>query len=738
MLHKLKHLYLSIGKFILKVFNYIKIGLKKIFYWGFLLLVPLFIVWIAVGKFHDWWDFRDKDSHRGAAAIIDDRFDKDVLKENISYLPQNWKEEDSLWFYRTTQGSNLLPYDFFLHLEQAGNTNKFRDNKNLNNKYRYLPQDITKYNPDALPVGMAKDTYAGKEYLGFTCAACHTSQINYMDSGGVMKAFRIDGGPAAADMENFLIDLAAALEATKKNQEKLRQFHQAVLAEGNYKNHGDIDKDLEKFALQIRAYTEVNSPVSTDKNGKQTITHYGFARLDAFGRIYNRVLQYLMDHEQLGEILEKELPPKLWNDAKSDIEAIFRDEDQTHLVLRVLKVLTSKANYLDGEEFEQVLKNLRSKIYNPANAPASYPYLWDIAQHDYVQWTGLVSNGGIGPLGRNVGQVIGVFGTLDWQKKPGFSISSYLGGQGFEEHYVDFKSSIDKRNLGRVENQLRELQSPDWPVDIWPIDRDKAYRGEEIFQEHCASCHANIDRADPERRIVANISKLSVIKTDPVLAENSVSYKGYSGLIEGEYVEAGPGQIVIEKENPVGSLVKFSTRNVVTSWDPDKWSIRRAAEWAWDFFKTLENNSIKTTLRRGDYDPATTVDPSKPLRSYKARSLNGIWATAPYLHNGSVPNLYELLLPKWDPGDPEFDDSGERIEYRSDIFKVGSREFDPEKVGFRMEGYDGFHFDTSIPGNSNQGHEYGTEKLSKKQRDNLLEYLKILDLTLLDKAKSQR
>src|SRR4030095_14281120 len=52
---------------------------------------------------------------------------------------------------------------------------------------------------------------------------------------------------------------------------------------------------------------------------------------------------------------------------------------------------------------------------------------------------------------------------------------------------------------------------------------------------------------------------------------------------------------------------------------------------------------------------------------YKARPLNGIWATAPYLHNGSVRNLYELLLP---------------AEERTTTFYVGRREVHPASVGF--------------------------------------------------------
>jgi len=51
--------------------------------------------------------------------------------------------------------------------------------------------------------------------------------------------------------------------------------------------------------------------------------------------------------------------------------------------------------------------------FNSANAPTSYPYMWDTPQHDYVEWNGSQSNGNIGALARNIGEVIGVFGEVD-------------------------------------------------------------------------------------------------------------------------------------------------------------------------------------------------------------------------------------------------------------------------------------------------------------------------------------
>jgi len=91
-----------------------------------------------------------------------------------------------------------------------------------------------------------------------------------------------------------------------------------------------------------------------------------------------------------------------------------------------------------------------------------------------------------------------------------------------------------------------------------------------------------------------------------------------------------------------------------------------------------------------------------------------------------VPTLYDLLLPKKGPKGPKDPPDPAGAEFRPDKFMVGSREFDPEKVGLKSSGYDGFQFNTALPGNSNAGHEYGTKVLTKEDRLNLLEYLKTL------------
>ena len=117
----------------------------------------------------------------------------------------------------------------------------------------------------------------------------------------------------------------------------------------------------------------------------------------------------------------------------------------------------------------------------------------------------------------------------------------------------------------------------------------------------------------------------------------------------------------------------------------------------------------KIHLRRASCGRNLPVKWRGPAK-YAARTTKGSWATAPYLHNGSVPNLYELLLP-----------AGKR----SPKFSVGSRQYDVEKLGYVNDDKMPV-FDTSKAGNSNTGHdgkEYGTQ-MSDEERKDLLEYLK--------------
>jgi mono/diheme cytochrome c family protein len=106
-----------------------------------------------------------------------------------------------------------------------------------------------------------------------------------------------------------------------------------------------------------------------------------------------------------------------------------------------------------------------------------------------------------------------------------------------------------------------------------------------------------------------------------------------------------------------------------------------------------------------------------PQQGYVNVLLDGIWLRAPYLHNGSVPTLRDLL---------------KRPAYRPKEFCTGNTVYDWENVGF-IAGMEStstenpcgnfFHYKTSVTGNSNAGHLFGTD-LEASEKDALIEFLK--------------
>lgn len=117
-----------------------------------------------------------------------------------------------------------------------------------------------------------------------------------------------------------------------------------------------------------------------------------------------------------------------------------------------------------------------------------------------------------------------------------------------------------------------------------------------------------------------------------------------------------------------------------------------------------------------------TIGNGKPWRfshfrktnGYAAMPLDGVWLRAPYLHNGSVPTLHDLLTAP---------------ARRPTVFWRGHDVYDFDRVGFVSSGSEaerwGFRFDTSVGGNSAHGHAYGVDLTDTAKRE-LIEYLKTL------------
>jgi hypothetical protein len=306
--------------------------------------------------------------------------------------------------------------------------------------------------------------------------------------------------------------------------------------------------------------------------------------------------------------------------------------------------------------------------YVPETAPVSFPAVWDTPYFDWVLYNAAIRQ----PIARNVIEALGVQAPIDHT-----TIFS-----GFVAHAVN----VD--NIVKGQRIVMDLMSPQWPEDILgAIDKGKASRGSELYRQQCIGCHAIIDRTQHavastvpggDHRIAVTIIPQDKINTDPrqaaTFANRTVDLSKIGGPPSLSSFQAG--QAVTEK--------------IVTQWITE--SEDNAA-------RAQEVNQGRPNEFRG-------------LLQYRARPLNGIWATAPYLHNGSVPNLRELLMP---------------ADRRTKILYMGNWEFDPVNVGLEARSpFPGATvLDTRLPGNSNAGHEFGTA-LGDADRDALIEYLKTL------------
>jgi hypothetical protein len=213
-------------------------------------------------------------------------------------------------------------------------------------------------------------------------------------------------------------------------------------------------------------------------------------------------------------------------------------------------------------------------------------------------------------------------------------------------------TTVDRPGIARVEHWIWDLAPPSFPAAI----DDRATRGKELYAAYCADCHG---------------------MRDPVSGAYSYDRNRFTRLGE------------------ITPLDQIGT-------DPGRWASYTPE------FAAAQNLLFAGYPWRFSHFRKTD--------GYANQPLDAVWARSPYLHNGSVPTLRDLLEPA--AGRP-------KLWYR------GSDLFDVKKVGYRCDSDAGanlFPYDTSVLGNSNSGHEgatYGTE-LSPSDKDALVEYMKTL------------
>jgi hypothetical protein len=534
--------------------------------------------------------------------------------DGLIILNQAWSKADRQTYYQTSQGSAAVSYDIFLNLEAPDGTGLFRSDGNLA-AYGLIPQAPDPlYNPDGLPIGIAKasvkDGPFKGDWVGLTCAACHTGQLEYKG-----KQIRIDGGvPHLFDFMGLAESLDDAVQATLGDAAKFDRLATRMKAQN-------------KDALRQRLASEASAIQHYHTKSLAVPTRFGLGRIDALGLMHNEVTANLTKI------------PENWY---------------------------------------------------PALAPVKPPFLWNAPQSAWVQWSGTFED----PIVRNAGEATGVFARVD--------TLSPTPASGL------YDSTLDISGLGALERLLRRLAPPKWPEAIFgAIDQQKAARGKDLFAENCAQCHTSWPYrwSEPKKagkRFIENaIVSFKTVGTDPSQF-SEVLFATRDTVIAGPYGQALPPPYKDKKVIPASLLY-----NVIATAVREK-AIAKA------------NLTREQTDDLHGYRPYGSEPVEKPpvLGGYKASPLDGVWTAAPFLHNGSVPNLHDLLRP---------------AKERPAMFNLG-RGFDPVKVGIDTSGPAGMAvFNTALPGNSNAGHSFEEgprangvigRLLAEDERWALIEYLK--------------
>ena len=607
----------------------------------------------------------------------------------MQYVNANgYKDEPSDWFHHASQGTATIPipYAWLVALE-APKSNPwwlfFGEEELLIGEYMlrhgFIEQPASHSNPDGLPIGIAKTEsiyFAGLNRKA-TAAGFTCAACHTGQLIYADKRYIIDGAPASTDLGLFTRSLGAALGQTVLSGK-------VNILNGRFDRFarrvlGSNDNIVTRNQLK----DDLNETIEILAKSSDTIeVTEGFTRLDALNRIGNQVFN---------------------------------------------KDMSRPANY------------------SPINAPVNYPHIWTTSWFNWVQYDGSIMQ----PLIRNAGEALGV--------------SAYVDTTGPDAQR--FASSVNYQSLVKMEdwlggttpkingNQFNGLRAPDWPSSFPAIDSARAKQGEKLYQRLCQGCHLpsvdsaafwedrywqpiryqylNTEMTTQEPYLTLNIIPLPHIGTDPaqarVLETRTVDTTGLNLTTQ----VCTPLQLTADGPAKLAYVPLKDSATANFGLALGAFVERTNQQW----FKQSYISKSRQKQMEGARPNCLQVG-----AGYKARPLNGIWATAPFLHNGAVATIYDLLSTE-----------------RPDFVMLGGQQFDVEKLGVLQtelvshfsakfatvehamtpdyqNGY--FLLDTRQSGNNQSGHWFAYKtsgkqgivgpELQEDQKYALIEYLKTL------------
>jgi hypothetical protein len=555
-------------------------------------------------------------------------------------VPSDWSRNGLLWYSHASQGTMIMPYKWFLALEQPElsvppfSGESFVDPKYLS-RFGFLSSSLhDEFNPGgALPTGFAiertfddpKGAFSGTEVVGLTCAACHTGKLTIRKPDSSLVSLRVEGGAGVIDIRSFQEALGRSVAYTLYDPFRFRRFEDRVLGKlASSEERGELRKSLNVWWNEV-----LESAKASETQHIFELVPQGPGRTDALALIGNRVFG--------GER------------SSDDVENLAQSKTNENLAV--------------------------------ANAPVNFPPLWDTSWFDWVQYNGSIRM----VMVRNIGEALGVGARTNTNARS----SRFL------------ESSVNVKNLHLIEDLLggekpfSGLRPPRWEdaveaVGFPPLNESLVNEGKLLYKQHCEKCHlpttselideyanensdywSKPELPEPFAKRFLKLRRIPLerIGTDPLQAVNFAFRTARFPDLENEdrmitLTAAGGLRLITEK-------IRSKAYQALT---PDEKS-------KWDRFRKHSN----------DLPDDQVVE--APL-AYRPRPHDGVWATPPYFHNGSVPTLRQVLSP---------------IDDRAPVFYVGSNIYDPVNVGLELNAADDesyFKFDTRLAGNRNTGHEF--------------------------------
>ncbi|WP_179945836.1 di-heme-cytochrome C peroxidase [Methylobacterium indicum] len=613
------------------------------------------------------------------------------------WLGQAWSNDEQDWYHHADQGTQTLniPYEWFIALEQprltlVGDVGRLADPAYLD-RYGFIP-GATRGGEIQLPIGFARGGDKAR------------------DQGTMLLP---DGQPwlnPRTGKPTHKIGFTCAACHTGR----LTYRETALLVDG-----GPALTDLGKFrqGLGLSVLFTKYVPGRFDRFAMNVL---GEDASEADKAALRAQLDALWDRLDAVRKLDKKVSSATVDEGYGRLDALNR--------------IGNTVFALDLDDAS------REANYAATTAPVNFPHVWNTSWFDWVQYNASIEQ----PMVRNAGEALGVSAPVNLTDP----------GKGL------FASQVHVENIARIEKQIAGeqpdaqagftgLRAPRWPslfaeVDAAnAIDPDRARRGAGLYGELCQGCHqAPIGstafwdskawlppNASGQRYLVVKTLPIGTIGTDPAQAEDMIARTVAlpAPLVQAlkDRREDGPGDVALGEPDKDGRYAFGPALGVTVKRTVDRWYDGQTPP-----TPTPDRDRLNGYRPNGIQAPA----------AYKARPLDGVWATPPFLHNGSVPNVFALLSP---------------VAERPKSFTLGRREFDPVCLGYQLTAVAAsrkdpraclnaeagaeanrlgglFTLDTAQRGNLNTGHEFADGKgkgiigraLSVDERMALIEFLK--------------